>query len=233
MAGGDPSVLEQARPVLAVFASTIYWAGPLGAGHAIKAINNALSATSLAITAEMLVRARRAGFEPGAVVGDWNRGVARSQNSEVKFPRHILPGTYDSGFTVGLMEKDIATALRIAGGHGLEVPVIGSVHALWAAAVAELGPDADFTRIHEFVTGLPCEGGGTIDEMARAIAAVCLLAAQEAIPLAEREGALRDRAHEIVNASSGRSEATRAGLSWNVDRHSLAACAPIRTLGGD
>jgi 3-hydroxyisobutyrate dehydrogenase len=232
MAGGDQSLLQQARPALGTFASTILWAGPLGAGHAIKAINNALSATSFGITAEMLVRAQRAGLDPRAVTDEWNRGIARSQNSEVKLPRDVLPGTYASGFTLGLMEKDIATALRIADGHGLDLQVTGSVHALWAAAARDLGPEADFTRLHEFLAGLSPEGGGTLEEMSRTIAAVCLLAGCELIPLAECEGVVRERALEIVNASSGRSEATRAFLRWEVDRDALAACAPIRMLRG-
>ena len=231
MAGGDQAVVEQARPALGAFASTVFWAGPLGAGHAIKAINNALSAASLGVTAEMLVRAERAGFDPKEVTDEWNRGMARSQNSEVKLPRDVLPETYASGFTLGLMEKDIATALQIADGHGLDLAVTRSVHALWAAARRDLGPDADFTRIHQFLAGLPPAGGGTIAEMASAIAAVCLLAGCELIPLAEREGVSRERARESVNASSGRSESTRALLRWDVDRDALAACAPIRTLG--
>jgi 3-hydroxyisobutyrate dehydrogenase len=232
MAGGDPGVLDPARPVLGTFASTIFWAGPLGAGHAIKAINNSLSAAAMLVTVEMLVRAQRAGLDPESVVAGWNRGSARSQNSEVKLPRDILPGTYASGFTLGLMEKDISTALRIAERRGVDLPVTESVHALWAGALQELGPQADYTRIHQFVSGLQLEGGGTVEEMGRAVAAVCLLAGCELIPLAEREGVERDRALEIVNASSGRSEATRAGLRWEVDHAALAACAPIRTLVG-
>jgi 3-hydroxyisobutyrate dehydrogenase len=232
MAGGDPELIDRARPALGAFCSTVLWAGPLGAGHAIKAINNSLSAASFAVAAEMLVRAERAGHDPAAVVEAWNQGQARNQNSEVKFPRDVLTGTYASGFTLGLMVKDIATALRIASGHGIELPVTAGVHRLWVAALDELGPDADYTRMHEYLARRPAAGGGTVEDMGRAIVAVCLLAGCELIPLAEREGVTRDRALEIVNASSGRSEATRADLSWPVDMDALSACAPMLTMPG-
>jgi 3-hydroxyisobutyrate dehydrogenase len=232
MAGGDQELIDRARPALTAFCSAVLRAGPLGAGHAIKAINNSLSAASFAVTAEMLVRAERAGQDPAAVVEHWNQGPARSQNSEVKFPRDILTATYGSGFTLGLMVKDIATALRIASGHGLDMPVTAGVHRLWVAALDELGSDADYTRMHEHLALQPGAGSGTVEEMGRAIAAVCLLAGCELIPLAEREGVARDRALEIVNVSSGRSEATRADLAWPVDMDALSACAPMLTLPG-
>jgi len=99
--------------------------------------------------------------------------------------------------------------------------------------LAELGADADFTRIHQHFQGRPSGGGGTVQEMGRAIAAVCLLAGLELIPLAAREGVEPDRALGIVNASTGRSEATRANLAWELDREALSACAPILVLGGE
>lgn len=232
MAGGDPQLLEQARPVLETFASNIVWAGPLGAGHAIKAINNALSATALAVTCEMLVRVQRAGLDPAAAVAAWNSGRARSQNSEVKLPRDVLSGTYGAGFSIGLMEKDVATALRIAEAHGSRLPVTAAVHDLWREALADLGPDADFTRVHEHLAGRPLPPAGSVELMGAAIAAVCLLAGRELIPLAAREGVERERAFAIVNASTGRSEATLAGLDWELDREALAACSPIATIGG-
>jgi 3-hydroxyisobutyrate dehydrogenase len=233
MVGGDEDLLERARTVLATFASQILWAGPLGAGHAIKAINNALSAASLAVTCEMLVRAQRAGLDGETVVDQWNRGPARSQNSEVKLPRDVLPRTYASGFTVGLMEKDVATALRIAEAHDLSMPVTAAVHSLWSSALVDLGPAADFTQIHRHLSARTLPAAGSPELMGRAIAAVCLLAARELIPLAEMEQIERGRALEIVNASSGRSEATRAALAWDLDSDALDACRPILTLGGD
>jgi 3-hydroxyisobutyrate dehydrogenase len=232
MVGGVEERLEEARPVLAAFASQIMWAGPLGAGHAIKAINNSLSAASLAVTCEMLVRAQRAGLDEADVVEGWNRGPARSQNSEVKLPRDVLTRTYASGFTVGLMEKDVATTLQIAQAHDVRVPVTAAVHSLWSAASVDLGPDADFTQIHRHLSARSLPAAGSPELMGRAIAATCLLAAQELIPLAALEQVERGRALEIVNASSGRSEATRAALGWELDSEALDACRPILTLGG-
>jgi 3-hydroxyisobutyrate dehydrogenase len=231
MVGGETSWLEYARPALCDFASHIVWAGPLGAGHAIKAVNNALSATTLAVTCEMLVRAVRAGHAERDVLARWNGGAARSQNSEVKLPRDILPRTYAAGFAIGLMEKDVATALSIGEGQGAALPQTRAVHSLWRGALSNLGAHADFTRVHEYLSGLPLAPAATVEEMGSAIAAASLLAALELLPVAEGEGVEAGRALDIVNASTGRSEATRARLRWEVDRDALRACAPILTLG--
>src|SRR5947199_133172 len=79
--------LEAARPILEAFASRIYHAGPLGSGHAVKALNNALSAVALSATSEAVAIGRYAGHRPEGVVKRLNAGIGRTQNSEVKFPR--------------------------------------------------------------------------------------------------------------------------------------------------
>lgn len=149
MLGGDQEPAESLIEVMRSFASSVVWAGDLGAGHAVKAINNALSAVSLAVTAEMLVAARAFNIDADVAVRVFNAGTARSQNSEVKYPRHILTGTYDSGFTAGLMHKDIGTACQIAEDLGVALPLTAVVLEVWAALVARQGFAADFTRIYQ------------------------------------------------------------------------------------
>ena len=149
MVGGDPHLAEEVSELIRTFASSVVWAGSLGAGHAVKAINNALSAVSLAVTAEMLVTARASGIDADVALRAFNAGTARSQNSEVKYPQHILTGTYDSGFTAGLMHKDIATACQIAADLGVALPLTSVVREVWAALVARQGFAADFTRIYQ------------------------------------------------------------------------------------
>ena len=213
MAGGDAALLEAARPVLEAFAGRVFHAGGLGAGHAVKALNNALSAVALSSTSEAVATARFAAHSPEGTVKRLNVGLGRTQNSEVKFPRDILPGTYASGFTAGLMVKDVSTALAIAREHGCATPLISSVREAWL----ELAPEADFTRIYEAVA-LPeaapvarCD----LDHFDRAVAAACMIGAIEMVAVAEAEGVEPDRFLEIVGEGSGRSEATRhfaAGL---------------------
>ena len=237
MVGGDRDLLERVRPVLSAFASNVRWAGPVGAGHATKALNNALSAVSLMGTAEMLVTAARHGASEGEVVAAFNAGAARSQNSEVKFPRDVLPRTYAAGFTAALMVKDLATALRIAGDRSLPVPFLTGVAGAWREAAEAMGPEADFTRVHAVIEARGGGGGGAVGGvdpgvLCRALASLNLLAAAEAMRAAAAEGLDRERVLGIVNTSTGRSEATRSRLAGTVDRAALAAALELARDAG-
>jgi 3-hydroxyisobutyrate dehydrogenase len=240
MVGGDRELLERVRPVVATFASNIRWAGPLGSGHATKALNNVLSAASLTATAEALVTAVALGEEEAAVVERVNAGGARSQNSEVKFPRDVLPRKYGAGFTAGLMVKDVANALRMAADRSVPAPFLSGVLETWREAAAEMGADADFTRIHALIESrrapaAPAGGASAeavVPVLCAALASVNLLAASEALRLAEAEGLERERVLEIVNRSTGRSEATRSALAGQVDAAALTrACELARAAG--
>lgn len=211
MVGGREDYLERARPVLRAFASKVVHAGPLGAGDTVKAVNNALSAVALTVSADMLARAVAAGCAPSAVVDSWNAGPARSQNSEVKLPRDVLSGAYSAGFSAGLMEKDVETALDIAHGHGVEAPTVAAVAGAWRRFVHDEGADVDFTRMHAW---LVAQGRPALDpdSGARVIWNACLSAGRELIAVTRAEGLDDDRVLDIVNASTGRSEATRARL---------------------
>jgi 3-hydroxyisobutyrate dehydrogenase len=237
MVGGDKDLVERVTPLLTAFASFVRWAGPLGSGHAIKALNNALSAVSLMGTAEMLVTAAAYAADEQAVIEAFNRGPARSQNSEVKYPRDVLPRTYAAGFTAGLMVKDLGNALRIAGDRPLDFPLLGGALENWREATEVVGPDADFTRIHAVVEARagprPATAEGfSIDVLARALAGLNLLAAREVVQIAAAEGLDIDRMLAIVNTSTGRSEATRARLAGEVDRAALMAAAELASRAG-
>jgi 3-hydroxyisobutyrate dehydrogenase len=241
MVGGDPDLVERVRPVLSAFASNVRWAGPLGAGHATKALNNALSAVSLMGTAELLVTAVAFGEAEAAVVQAFNAGPARSQNSEVKYPRDVLTRTYGAGFTAALLDKDLATALGIATGRGASTPLLSGVLEAWREATLAMGADADFTRFHAVVEAragsasvarAPAMGGGVIDPLCRGLAALNLLAATEVMAVALAEGLDRDRVLSIVNKSTGRSEATRSGVSGPADPAALAVAAELTRRAG-
>lgn len=236
MVGGDQEVLARARPVLAAFASNVRWAGPVGSGHATKALNNALSAVSLMATAEGLVTAVRHGMAEAEVVSAINAGPARSQNSEVKYPRDILPRTYAAGFTAGLMVKDLGVALRIVQDRSTPAPFLAGVAAAWREAADAMGPEADFTRVHavieERAAGVPPAAGVDVDVLCRALASLNLLAATEAMRVAAAEGLDRERVLGIVNTSTGRSEATRSRLAGAVDAAALAAAAALAREAG-
>lgn len=241
MVGGDRELLDRARPVLSAFASNVRWAGPLGSGHATKALNNALSAVSLVGTAEMLVTGVACGLEEAAVLDAFNRGRARSQNSEVKYPRDVLPRTYAAGFTAALMEKDLATALAIARDRGAPASFLAGVLETWREAVEVMGGDADFTRVHAVVESRASSsspprperpGVGDPELLVRALASVNLLGATEMLRIGEAEGLDRERVLSIVNTSTGRSEATRSGLAREVDVAALVAARDLARAAG-
>jgi 3-hydroxyisobutyrate dehydrogenase len=212
MVGGQAADVEAARPVLAAFTAQVFHAGALGAGHAAKALNNALSAVALSATSEAVAVGRYAARRPEGTIKRINAGLGRTQNSEVKFPRDILPGTYASGFTAGLMLKDVGIALAVAAEREVPTPLVAVVREVWRLVVREAGAGADFTRVYEVVEDWGAGAfGGTrcdLDHFDRAVAAACLLGAREMVAVAEAEGLDRGRFLEIVNAGSGRSEAT-------------------------
>lgn len=237
MAGGDPELVERSRPVLTAFASYVRWAGPLGSGHATKALNNALSAVSLTGTGEMLVTAAAYGADEASVIQTFNRGLARSQNSEVKYPRDVLTRTYAAGFTAGLMEKDLGNALRIAEDRSTPVPLLAGAAEVWREATAIMGPDADFTRVHEVIEGRAARrpeaaGAFSLAVLTNALASLNLLAASEAMRVAAAEGLDRDRVLAIINTSTGRSEATRSRLAGEVDVASLTVARDLAGRAG-
>jgi 3-hydroxyisobutyrate dehydrogenase len=236
MAGGDRAVLERVQPVLAAFASNVRWAGPLGAGHATKALNNALSAVALMGAAEAVVTTAAYGRAEAAAVQAINAGPARSQNSEVKFPRDVLPRTYGAGFAAGLMEKDLGTAQAIAGGRGVPAPLLATALEAWRDATREMGAGADFTRVHAVIEArsgrAPALTGFSLEVLCRAVAALNLLAATEAMRVAAAEGLDRERVLAIINRSTGRSEATRSGLAGAVDVTALSLAAALTRRAG-
>jgi 3-hydroxyisobutyrate dehydrogenase len=123
MVGGDPVAVGLAEPHLAPLGTNIVAVGPSGAGHAAKALNNLLSATNLAAAAEVLCVAQSAGIRPEVMVRVLNSSTGRSQATEVKYPKHVLTGTFSSGFEMELMLKDLATATALGREARLSTPI--------------------------------------------------------------------------------------------------------------
>jgi 3-hydroxyisobutyrate dehydrogenase len=145
MAGGDPAVIEAVRPVLGAMGGKIFATGPLGAGHAMKALNNYVSAAGFAAAAEAVLAGARFGLEPETIVTILNASTGRNNSTENKFPQMVLPRTFNSGFTVGLMVKDLRIALDVAKASGMPAPLAETCLAEWAATERELGAAADHT----------------------------------------------------------------------------------------
>jgi 3-hydroxyisobutyrate dehydrogenase-like beta-hydroxyacid dehydrogenase/alkylhydroperoxidase/carboxymuconolactone decarboxylase family protein YurZ len=161
MVGGADEDVRPVEPVLAVL-GTIYRAGPVGAGHAVKALNNLMSATHLLVTSEAILAGQRFGLDPQVMLSIFNASSGRSGSTENKWPNYIVPETYDSGFGLRLMLKDMRIATGLAAQQGLTSRLGEEAAALWARAADALPPTADHTEIARWLPGshdAPGEGG--------------------------------------------------------------------------
>lgn len=151
MVGGDDATLEACRPILEKLGTQIFHAGPLGAGHAIKALNNYVSAAGLVAACEAVIIGRRFGLDAETVTDILNASTGMNNTTKVKVKQFMLNGAFNAGFSVGLMAKDLRTALEIArAAHGPEGMAAHTV-AMWNAAEQALGPAADHTAMFRFL----------------------------------------------------------------------------------
>jgi 3-hydroxyisobutyrate dehydrogenase len=146
MAGGAAKDVDRVRPVLERF-GTVRHVGPVGAGHALKALNNLMSATHLLVSSEALLAGQEFGLDPAVMLDVVNGSSGRSGSTEAKWPKFVLPGTFDSGFGLRLMLKDMRIAVELARETGAPSLLGESAVELWAKAAEELPSDADHTEI--------------------------------------------------------------------------------------
>ncbi|MHC1558072.1 NAD(P)-dependent oxidoreductase [Actinomycetospora sp. C-140] len=146
MVGGPDDVVADLEPVLAAIGRPRH-VGPVGAGHALKALNNLMSAAHLVASSEAVLVGEEFGLDPAVMLEVVNGSSGRSGSTENKWPNHILPGTYGAGFGIGLMVKDIHIALDLAGSTSVPTRHAAATVALWDEALAALGPGADHTEI--------------------------------------------------------------------------------------
>jgi len=158
MVGGEREVFERCHEVLRAFGSQVFYVGGHGAGHLVKSLNNLLSATTLASAAEAIILARKAGIAPETFLEVINAGNARSYSTEIKFPRFILDRSFDDGFALDLMVKDLKIALETAAEIGHPMFSGSTIAQLWQAAAAQGGyGSAGHTSIYAFLEGLTGE----------------------------------------------------------------------------
>lgn len=146
MVGGPEEVVATLEPVLATMGRPRH-VGPVGAGHALKALNNLMSAAHLVASSEAILVGEEFGLDPAVMLEVVNGSSGRSGSTENKWPNHILPGTYGAGFGIGLMVKDIHIALDLAASTRVPARHAEATVALWDEALAALGPAADHTEI--------------------------------------------------------------------------------------
>ncbi len=143
MVGGDVSALERARPVLESFAGKIVHCGAIGAGHALKAVNNALLALHIWSTAEGLATAMKAGVAPQIALDVINASSGRSNASMNLFPDRVLTGAFPRTFRLALLDKDAGIAAALARSQKTPAPALQLAADLMRVAHLELGDEVD------------------------------------------------------------------------------------------
>jgi 3-hydroxyisobutyrate dehydrogenase len=151
MVGGDAVVIDRVEPVLAAMGKAVFRTGPLGSGHAMKALNNYVSAAGLAAAVEALAVGKKFGLDPNVMTDVLNASSGRNNTTENKLKQFIIPKTFASGFSMALMAKDIRTADELGAAIGVATPLAEICTELWEEAAARHGPGADHTEYGRYL----------------------------------------------------------------------------------
>jgi 3-hydroxyisobutyrate dehydrogenase-like beta-hydroxyacid dehydrogenase len=138
---------EVLEGLLAPLGKVFYLGERPGLGQTMKLANNLLSAAAMAITCEAVVMGVKAGLDARQMIDIINAGSGRNTATDAKFPRSILPRTFDYGFTNAHMYKDVRLCLEVAEEMGVPMWVGAAVRQLWAYSANHMGPDTDFTTV--------------------------------------------------------------------------------------
>jgi 3-hydroxyisobutyrate dehydrogenase len=150
MAGGDLEDFARVLPVLQKLGNQIFHVGPLGAGHAVKALNNYLGAAGTLAGFEALLIAQAFGLDPALMLDAINASTGRNSTTARKIPQDVLTGAFNSGFKLALMTKDVGIAAELATGLKVDAPFLKETLKHWRAAQKKLPPDADHTEIYKY-----------------------------------------------------------------------------------
>ena len=147
MAGGEEADLDRADAVLKAMGTSIHRCGPIGAGQAMKALNNLVSAGGYLIGIEALLIGQRFGLDPAKMVDVLNASTGMNNSTQKKFKEYVLSRRFDAGFGLDLMVKDLSIALEVGRETTTPTPFAALCREMWASAAALLGPGADQTAV--------------------------------------------------------------------------------------
>ena len=145
MVSGPTADFEAIKPALEVIGKVFFIGERPGSGQTMKLANNFLSATAMVATSEAVVMGVKSGLDPNVMIEVINAGSGMNTASRDKFPRAVLPRSFDFGFATGLMVKDVRLCLDEMKSLGLSMEVAEAVGRLWETVMREMGPDSDFT----------------------------------------------------------------------------------------
>ncbi len=151
MIGGDAVNVERAGPVLKALGKTLTHVGESGAGHAVKALNNYVSAAGLLAVSESLAAAIKFGVDPHLVNNVFNASTGKNNTTENKVEVFMLSDAFNSGFSLSLMKKDLETAHRFIQQVDAQSGFVSDCLRVWQAADKSLGKGADHTEMYRFI----------------------------------------------------------------------------------
>jgi 3-hydroxyisobutyrate dehydrogenase len=147
MVGGEQAGVERVRPLLEALGDRVFHLGPIGSGHAMKSINNMITAATFLATAEGLVIGARYGLEPAAMTGVLNSSTGMSWVSRTHIVQRILSRRFDDPFKFDLMVKDIDIALRLASELGLSMDLSQANQEAWHRTQSEIAPGSSVSEL--------------------------------------------------------------------------------------
>lgn len=169
MVGGNAETFGNCKRLLEAMGSNIFHVGPIGSGHLIKAINNFLSATHLLASCEAVQLLEEFEVDPATAVNVFNHSTGRSGSTEYKFPAFILNESYDSGFSLDLLRKDVQMANQLFLDSKADTSLPGLVFERINEASNALLSDADHTEIYQYVSSYLLKRGKTNEKDAKII----------------------------------------------------------------
>ncbi|MET0221644.1 MAG: NAD(P)-dependent oxidoreductase [Tardiphaga sp.] len=147
MSGGDAAALDRADPLLRAMGTTIHRIGPVGAGQAMKALNNLVSAGGFLIAVEALLIGQQFGLDPAVMTDVLNASTGTNNTTQKKLKPFVLSRQFNSGFGLDLMVKDLSIALEVARDGAVPTPFAALCRDMWASAAGLLGKGQDHTAI--------------------------------------------------------------------------------------
>ena len=154
MIGGDPALIERVRPVISKFGSKIVHAGPIGAGDALKAVNNAMLAVHIWSLAEGLIALERVGVTRSVALDVINASSGRSNTSQNLFPERVLTRAFPRTFRLALLDKDVGIAAGVARDGAVNARLLDLTRMLFHEARTSLGEEVDHVEAVKYVEKL-------------------------------------------------------------------------------
>ncbi|MEO8626640.1 MAG: NAD(P)-dependent oxidoreductase [Betaproteobacteria bacterium] len=151
MVGGEQTQFDAQAALFKEMGKVVTHVGPAGAGHAVKALNNYVSAAGLVAAAEALLVAQKFGLDPAIVTDVFNNSTGKNNSTENKAKQFMLSGAFNSGFSLQLMAKDLGIAMNLGESVGRSMPLGRETLRLWSDAAVKLDMTADHTEMYRYL----------------------------------------------------------------------------------